>query len=167
MGITNKGFKWSYFVLGIFFLLLSFYTFSNPSINLVSIVIIFGMLAIYKGSIELITNFQTKEMKGIIVGVVDLIVGFYLLLHIFLGLILLPYVFAIWFTVDSIILLTSHVKHDEKNGLYWLLVVLDIIGIVVGVSLFFDPIVSAFTLSLLVSIYILLAGVNNLISSFR
>lgn len=167
MEMTKKGFKISYFALGVLFLVLSFYTFSNPAINLVSIIIIFGMLAIYKGVIELVANVQAKQVKGIVVGVVDLIVGIYLLLHIFLGLILLPYVFAIWFTVDSIILLTNHLKHEQKNGLHWLLVVLDIVGIVIGLSLFLDPIVSALTLSLLVSIYILLAGVNYMITSFR
>lgn len=168
MEITKKGFKLGYFALGGLFLLVSFYTFSNPSINLVSIIIVFAALAIYKGAIELVTNTKTKQLKGIIIGVVDIIVGIYLLLHIFLGLILLPYVFAIWFTVDSIILLTNHTKRgEEKNAIYWLLIILDIVGIVVGIALFFDPIVSSLTLSLLVSIYFLLAGINYLLSSFR
>lgn len=168
MEITKKDFKFGYFALGLLFLLVSFYTFSNPSINLVSIIVVFGALAIYKGVIELIANVKTKQVKGIIVGAVDIIVGLYLLMHILLGLILLPYVFAIWFTVDSLILLSSHTRSgQEKNGVYWLLLVLDILGIAVGVALFFDPIVSSLTLSLLVSIYILLAGINYLLSSFR
>lgn len=68
-----------------------------------------------------------------------MILGIVLMFNLYVGVMALAYVFALWFVIDSIrnLVILNEVRL-VSTAYYWFSLILNIIGI----SLFFDPIVS-------------------------
>lgn len=170
----RKSFHWSSFLLGVLFLLTALLSFRDVTGNLLAIVMVYAIFAIIKGVYEIFLRNQLKQLTGIktyfpiIVGVIDLIVGIYLLFHLDIGISLLPYVFAIWFLLDSIFsLLTLDFARVVSNGFFWFSLIIDSLGIIVGIMLLFHPITSMLTVSFLVGFYFMMFGIVEIVYSFR
>lgn len=170
----KRSFNWGSFILGILFILAALLSFKDVTGNLLAIVIVYAIFAIIKGCYEIFLRNKLKELTGvkmyfpIIMGVIDLIVGIYLLFHLNIGITILPYVFAIWFLLDSIFsLFTLDLARAVSNGFFWFSLIVDILGIIVGFMLLFNPISSVLTLSFLVGFYFMMFGILEIVYSFR
>lgn len=83
------------------------------------------------------------------------------------GVLALPYIFAIWFIIDSIgELLIADVFKAVSRRYYWFKVVMNVLGLILGIMMLFNPIVSALTISFLVGLYFLTSGIDFIVSSF-
>ncbi|MZM07541.1 hypothetical protein GT958_09365, partial [Bifidobacterium pseudocatenulatum] len=77
-------------------------------------------------------------------------------------------VFAVWFIADSVFaLLAADLAKGVSNGYYWFTVIVNILGIILGIMLLFNPISSALTLSFLVGFYFMLFGITHIVYAFR
>lgn len=170
---TNNKFNWGSFLLGIGFLLVAYVTLHNPGSSLLSIVLLFGVAAIVKGVFELTVRsrilkvMNQQHIWAIVLGILDIILGIYLLFNLNIGLTVLPFVFAIWFIADSItgLVMTQFVKGINKP-LFVLTAIVNVLGIILGVALLFNPITSALTLASLVSFYFLMTGIVYIVDAF-
>lgn len=171
--MENQSFDWGAFILGVISIIVALIAFANPIYSVVSLVIVVGIAAIIKGVFELFV--RPKSARGqstnrwvfIIIGIIDLIIGFILLFNIGAGVIALPLVFSIWFIIDSIgILFSAASLRNRSNPGFWISIVLGIIGIVLGVMMLFNPVTAMFTVAFLVGIYFLLAGISGIVSAF-
>ncbi|MEG0158608.1 MAG: DUF308 domain-containing protein [Carnobacterium sp.] len=169
----EQKFNWGYFVLGILFILVSLISFQNPASNLIAIVAVFGISAILKGIFEIVVrrkshkNIGTKSTHLIVIGILDIVIGLFLLFNMTASLIALPYVFAFWFIFDSIgELMTSGAIKQLNFGLYWFTIIINILGIAVGFMLLFNPISSALTLAFLVGFYFMVSGILYIVAAF-
>ena len=166
-------FNFGNFILGIFFIFVSILAFKNPVGDLLSIILFFGIAAIVKGGFELFARRKMSDIEEIapkyiiIVGIIDILIGCILLFNIGASLVALPFVFAIWFIADSVVVLANAKSSKSNNALYWFTIVLGILGIVMGFLLLFNPITSALTLAFLVGIYFLIAGINYIVTAFN
>ncbi|GMG67258.1 HdeD family acid-resistance protein [Tetragenococcus halophilus] len=168
----RKSVNWGGLILGILFLLIALLAFNNPAGSLSAIVIFFAILAIINGIFSIVVRNQIKNMTGfratafLILGTIELILGIILLFNLSAGVIALSYVFAVWFIADSVrnLFFLDHAR-TFGNGHYWLTLFINIIGIIVGLMLFFDPIVSALTISFLVGLYFILIGIFYIVNS--
>lgn len=170
----DRRFDWLAFLIGILFILVALISFYDPAGNLASIVIVFAIFAIGKGIFEILARNRMKELTGykaimpIVIGVIDILVGIFFFFNIGAGIVALPYIFAIWFILDSILaLFTADLAKLFSTGYYWFTIVIGILGIVVGCLFFVNPITSALTLSFLVGLYLMLYGINEIIYAFR
>lgn len=173
MDHSDKSFNWGSFLLGIGFLMVAYITLHNPGSSLLSIVLLFGVLAIIKGIFEL--TFRSQVLKvmnqqhiwAIVLGILDIVLGIYLLFNLNIGLSVLPFVFAIWFIADSItgLFMTQWVSRVNKP-LFVLTMIVNILGIILGIALLFNPITSALTLASLVSFYFLMTGIIYVVDAF-
>lgn len=170
----KHGIDWGALVLGILFVLTSLISFQDPAGNLVAIVLFFAIFAIIKGIFEIFVRNRMKELIGyksyapIILGIIDILIGIYFLFNLNIGIAALPFVFAIWFIVDSIFgLFTVDLAKSVSTGYYWFAIIVDILGIVLGFILLVNPISSALTLSFLVGFYFMIFGITNIIYAFR
>lgn len=170
----NRGFNWSSLILGVLFIIVALLSFQDPVGNLVAIVIVIGAFAIIKGIYEIFVRNKVKELTGyqskmpIVIGIIDIIIGVLLLFNIGAGVITLPFIFAFWFLFDSILgLLTAGSARAFSNGYYWFTVIINIIGILLGIFLLFNPLSSVLTLSFLVGAYFMLVGITEIIYAFR
>ncbi|MBF8807084.1 MAG: DUF308 domain-containing protein [Enterococcus lacertideformus] len=170
----RKNLDWGSLLLGILFVLVSLMSFQDPVGNLVAIVFVFAIFAFLKGVFELFVRNRMKELTGykgkmpLIIGIIDILVGIFFLFNIGAGVVALPFVFAIWFIADSILgLFTADLAKGISAGHYWFTVIINILGILLGIMLLFNPISSALTLSFLVGFYFMIFGINHIVYAFR
>lgn len=103
----------------------------------------------------------------LIIGVFDIILGFLLLFNLTTSIMALPFVFATWFLVDSIGgLFSLEQAKSLSTANYWLQLILSIVGILISISLLFDPITLALTLSFLVGFYLMWIGIFYIVEAF-
>ena len=158
----HHGMDWGSLVLGILFVLTALISFQNPAGNLIAIVMVFAIFAIIK---ELLGY---KAYAPIILGIIDILIGVYLLFNLNIGVAVLPFVFAIWFLFDSIFgLFTLDFAKRVSTGYFWFTLIVDVLGIILGVMLLFNPLSSALTLSFLVGFYFMMFGISNIVYAFR
>ena len=173
METQKSHFNWLSLILGILLIFGSIVSLQDPTGNLVSITIFIGLLGIIKGIFILIFHSKMKKAFGksvtslVFVGVFDIILGFILLTNITYGIIALPFLFAIWFIVDSVTALFSlDIAKEVSTAYYWFSLIINVIGIFLGVMLFFDPITSALTLSFIVGFYLMMIGMSLVVHAF-
>lgn len=170
----TKNFKWSYLLIGVLFILVSLAAFNNPQSSLIAVVYIFAFTAIMKGIFELFFRRKLHQFTGYksttltIEGVFDLIIGFLLLFNTSIGLVTLPFIFALWFIADSVgSLSTASIYKSENPGYYWFTVIVNGLGIILGIMLFFNPITSALAFAFLVGIYFMMIGISLVVYAFN
>ena len=170
----RKTVDWGSLILGILFVIVSLMSFQDPVGNLMAIVVVFAIFAFLKGIFELFVRNRMKELSGykgktpLVVGIIDILVGIFFLFNIGAGVVALPFVFAVWFIADSVFaLLAADLAKGVSNGYYWFTVIVNILGIILGIMLLFNPISSALTLSFLVGFYFMLFGITHIVYAFR
>ena len=173
MSTSKKGFNLVHFILGLVLLVTGLVSFFNPLSSLVAIVVVFAVAALFEGIIQLVFRSRLHEYTGykansiLVLGILDSLIGLFLLFNMNFGLLALPYIFAIWFIIDSIgELIVSDVFKSSSNGYYWFKIVMNVLGLILGIMMLFNPIVSALTISFLVGFYFLTAGIDFIVTSF-
>ena len=171
---SRQGTDWGSLILGILFVLTALVSFQNPAGNLIAIVVVFAIFAIIKGVFEIFVRNRMKELTSykayapLIVGVIDIIVGVYFLFNLSIGVAALPFVFAIWFILDSLFgLFTLDLARSVSTGYFWFTAIINVLGVILGILLFFNPLSSALTLSFLVGFYFMLYGITHIVYAFR
>lgn len=172
--LTSKNkFNVVYFILGLILLLTGIISFLNPMKSLVAIVLIFAISAIFEGIIQLAFRRRLNEYTGhkansiLVLGILDILIGVFLLFNMSFGVLALPYIFAIWFIIDSIgELIIADVFKVVSRRYYWFKVVMNVLGLILGIMMLFNPIVSALTISFLVGLYFLTSGIDFIVTSF-
>ena len=166
----SKKFNLEYLLIGVLFIWASILAFNNPASDLIALTIVFGLMALAKGILEIFLNKKMSPVEGkgsksiSIVGIIDLFIGLFFLLNVTVGADVLPFIFAIWFLCDSIVNLIIGRKIIKNK--YFLYLFINILGVIFGVILLVNPIVSAITLAVLVGCYLLVTGISYVVLSF-
>ncbi|MCI5812872.1 MAG: DUF308 domain-containing protein [Limosilactobacillus coleohominis] len=173
MDRVNKNFDWASFVLGILFVILGCVSMYHVDTTLRFVSILFGIGAILKGIYEIwlrqtVDNLLNhKSVWLIVMAILDIILGIIFLFFHSVGALTIAYVFAIWFIIDCFgQLQVASFYREFRKGYYWLLVVLNVIGIVLGIVLLFNPMLSAIMLVWLIATFLILIGVLAIVASF-
>lgn len=102
-----------------------------------------------------------------VLGVIEIIIGIVLLLNLWLGVLAIPFIFAIWIITDSIgALFLSSAFRGVSNAMFWFILILAIIGLIIGVVLLFNPVGGLFTVAFLVGMYFMIAGITSIVEAF-
>ncbi|WNY23337.1 hypothetical protein MmiHf6_06430 [Methanimicrococcus hongohii] len=170
--VKTKKFDWFSFLIGILFILISLFVFSHIRGSLAAVALYIGLLAILAGIIEFISWYQLRKV-GIgsalffVLGILDILIGLFIIINLNVSIIALPYVFSIWFIISSILgLLTLDLAKMIGKVYYWFKIIISVLGIVIGIALLFNPVISAFMLSFLVGLYFLIYGVVYIVKAF-
>ncbi|SPC37581.1 putative integral membrane protein [Latilactobacillus fuchuensis] len=166
-------FDWSELMTGVIFLVVAYFLFKKPGVALSGFVMVIALAAIIRGIAKLSAYRHLREDTGIratlmlINAILDIILGFLFIFNVPVGIISISYVFAAWFLVDAIVglLNVGHLKQFNLF-LYVVSIILDILGIVVGLLLLMNPVVTAVTLATLVGFYFAILGVNAIVIAF-
>jgi uncharacterized membrane protein HdeD (DUF308 family) len=171
---SKRGIDWSSLILGILFVLTALVSFQDPAGNLIAIVMVFAIFAIIKGVFEIFVRNRWKELTGykayapLVLGVIDIIIGLYFLFNLGIGVAALPFIFAIWFILDSLFgLFALDLARSVSTGYFWFTAIINVLGIILGIALLFHPLTSALTLSFLVGFYFMLYGITHIVYAFR
>lgn len=165
-------FDWGQFISGVIFLLVGFFMMRHQGVALRSLVLVFGIGSIIQGIVWLASYSSFRDLfraswVTLISGIVDLVVGLLFLFYGDFGALTIAILFSIWFLTDSVIgLVFSFHLRDISAPLFLISLVLNIFSLIVALLMLMNPVVSAMTLVLLVAIYLIIYGVNNVIVSF-
>ena len=153
------------FLVGILFIAAALTAFRNPVNNLFAIAVIFGIMAILSG-LWSITHVWSCKLR-FVTGLIEIAAGILLLVHLEFVASIMPYIFAVWFICNSITNLTllSYAK-NYGCGHYWFLLLMGILGIAIGVALFFNPVIAKLTLAFLVGFYLMIVGLIHIVLAF-
>lgn len=171
----NEGFGWVELITAILFFIAAYFAFSNPVDTLETITIFFGIAALLRGILSLVTYFRVRNDASsessptilLVFGIVGILVGLAFLFFSGLGTAVLSYAFAVWFLVDSVEGLSRAPRYKRRGtGLYWTAIVLNVIGLIVGVLLILNPLTALFTFSYLIALAFVYFGVLNLFLAF-
>ena len=169
----EKKFDWLSLILGIVFIILGCWSLKNPDTTLSLLSILVGIGAILKGIYELSLRSTINNLLGInsawllIMAILDIILGMIFIFHIAAGVMTISIIFAFWFIIDCTGQLSvARFYKQFQKGYYWLLVILNVLGIIIGIALFFNPMVSAATIVWLISFFLILLGILAIVAAF-
>ncbi|WP_080873072.1 HdeD family acid-resistance protein [Oceanobacillus timonensis] len=170
----REGFDWVSLILGILFIVASLIVLQDPVGDLIAIAVMIAVFAILKGIFEIILRNKVKKYAAytsklpILIGIIDIVIGIFLLFNMDASIIALPFVFAFWFIIDSVLkIFTADRAKVISKGYYWFFIIANILGVIVGLFLLFNPIFSALTISFFIGFYFMMIGITEIIYAFR
>ncbi|MDN5943712.1 MAG: DUF308 domain-containing protein [Lactiplantibacillus plantarum] len=167
------GFDWTEFMTGIVFLIAAYFVIKQPQAALLSLVFLFAIAAIISGVTTIGGYTKLRRETGLranfalVFAIIDILVGLLFLFHAPTGVLVLGYVFAFWFLIDSIERLTvvSHLR-VFGTGYFVLSLTLDIISLALGILLVINPMIAVISFNVLVSFYFAVFGINAILIAF-
>lgn len=164
---------WS-LIAGVIFIALGLTIFARPFAAFRSLVMVIGIIALCMGAYHIVLHKQLEKelnMGGyqfIIDAIVDVLVGLLLIFSNSFGFFLIAIAFALWFMVDSAIDIYKTVKANKisKKPYYYLTLICGVLGVVIGIFLFFSPMVSNALVILLIAIYFVIEGIKMIVRAF-
>lgn len=169
----KRGIDWLELIVGLLFLVAGIVSIFNPGFTLSWLVVMIGIVAIIRGIAHIVHYFRLRRYTGysavlaIVIGVLDIVLGVFILFNTSAGVAALAVLFPIWFIVDCIFNFAFvGILKLQSKALYWCTIILNILGIVLGVVLLFNPLTSAGTLAMLISFYLILFGVESIALAF-
>lgn len=167
-------FGWANFLLGLVLVALGVYTFVRPQIALSGIVILYSLVAILAGAADIVFYVRLKSNTGfgpamsLVAGILSVLAGFMLLLNPALGSWLFGLVFAVWFTAHSVSRLANYkrIRFIAGRAVAVVSVILNSVGVVLGVLLLLNPLASSLSLGYLVGAALVLHGAGSIVEAF-
>lgn len=158
---------------GIVFLIAAYFVIKQPQAALLSLVFLFAIAAIISGITTIGGYTKLRRETGLranfalVFAIIDILVGLLFLFHAPTGVLVLGYVFAFWFLIDSIERLTvvSHLR-VFGTGYFVLSLILDIISLALGILLVVNPMIAVISFNVLVSFYFAVFGINAILIAF-
>ena len=170
----KKSVDWISLITGICFIIVSFIAFKNPYASLASLVIYFGIIAIVKGVggvliYKKIKDFTRLNIKLFFwISIIDIILGLILLFNVESAVLIIPYVFSIWFIIDSINDISfGRYLRFVPGGLYHLNIIINIITLILGIMMLYNPLRASFTVEFLIGMYLTISGVKYIAYAFK
>ena len=170
----KKSVDWISLITGICFIIVSFIAFKNPYASLASLVIYFGIIAIVKGVggvfiYKKIKDFTRLNIKLFFwISIIDIILGLILMFNIEAAVSVVPFVFAIWFIIDSINDISfGRYLRFIPGRLYELNIAINIITLILGIMMLYNPLSASFTVVYLIGMYLTISGVKYIAYAFE
>ena len=100
MSNEKNKFNWGALIIGILFLITGYYAFMDPAASLISVAFIFGIMAILRGIFEIYSAMKLKKLGTkygmlILVGIINIVLGMFILINWQISVLAIPVVFAI------------------------------------------------------------------------
>ena len=167
----RSGFGWLELVIGIFLIVLGIWTFANPYHALSGMAAAFGLAAIVMGVADIILFIQVERFIGVgpilslIAGILSVMSGIMLLAYPKAGAMALTLLFPIWFIAHCVSRLfhLPYVRFVAGRGVYYLLMVLNIAGLVLGLLMFLSPYFTLNVIRSFAGVYLVLLGIDSVV----
>ncbi|MBO5031824.1 MAG: DUF308 domain-containing protein [Lachnospiraceae bacterium] len=174
----NFKFDWMELVMGILLVLLGIFTFIRPGGMLTGIVVIYGMIAVVTGIVDIVTYVRVEKYTGfgptisLISGILSVMCGIMLLIYPNAGKWIISLLFPVWFIAHCI----SRLSHMNPNGMrggkvfYYFMLIMNVIGVVLGFLMVFRPFLTFMTMRAIgyvVAVYLVLMGIDSIMEAFR
>ena len=170
----RSGYGWLELIIGIVLLVMGMFTLFNPGFALTGLVVVFGILAIVMGVADILLYVRMERYIGfgpilsLVSGILSVMSGIMLLVYPNAGRWILSLLFPIWFISQCISRLCNLqvIRITAGTVVSYLTMIINIIGVILGFMMLFDPIVAMVSVSYLVSFYLIILGIDELVIAF-
>lgn len=168
---TRSGFGWMELITGILLIVLGIFTFVYPDNTVTTMVVIYGVLAVITGIVDIIFYVRVDKHIGfgptisLISGILSVMAGIMLLVYPNAGKWILSLLFPIWFIAHCISSLSNlpMIRFIAGKFTYYFTMIVNIIGLVLGIVMIFSPNISLMTVAYIVGIYLILLGIDSVV----
>ncbi|MGA4514298.1 uncharacterized membrane protein HdeD (DUF308 family) [Staphylococcus caledonicus] len=166
MAQDNNKLKWSSLIMGTLLLIVAVIIFSYPVKNFYTLTWLIGLFILINGIIQLMFRRATKALAGggtgliIVIGIIDIIFGLLVMFNVGASSEFFVFMFAAWFIVSSLIGLFTISKQSALRGLS---IIVNILGLILGVILLFNPMMGMVLVSTMIAITFAILGVTYII----
>ncbi|TSO26031.1 DUF308 domain-containing protein [Lactobacillus sp. LL6] len=168
----DGGFDWGALIAGVLMVVVAFLLMRHPGKSLHAFVLLFGILSIVQGFVwfaaySRFRGFFSRSWVTIVSGILDIIIGVLFLCSYDIGALTIAYLFAIWFFVDSVvgIAFSWHLK-DISTGYFVFSLIMNILSLIIAIFLIFNPVIAMISLVWLVSFWLLVFGINEIVTAW-
>ena len=167
----RSAFGWSELIIGIVLFLLGIFTFIRHYKALTGIVFVYGILAVITGIADILFYVKVEQRTGfgpavsLVTGILSLLAGILLLFNPGTGSWAMAILFPLWFIAHCISRLTHLpvIRLTTGTGYYYFSLIVNILGLVMGFFMIFDPVLSLFSVGYIIGCYLLLTGIDHLV----
>jgi uncharacterized membrane protein HdeD (DUF308 family) len=143
-----------------------------PGRTLIVVAVLFGIQLIVAGIFRFVSAFATDDLTGgtrvlfAVLGVLSLIIGLYAVRHVYVTLLALALLLGIFWIINGATELFMALSHRGMPNRGWT-GVLGVISIIAGIIVLAYPGISLVTLAVVLSIWLLVLGVMEIVLAFR
>lgn len=171
---NRSGFGWLELIIGILLILLGIYTFANPRFALTGMVFAYGITAIIMGVADIVLYARLERYTGfgpvisLVSGILSVMSGMMLIIYPGTGILVLTVLFPIWFIAHCISRMTHlhHIRLIIGNGVYYFTLVINIIGLVLGLMMIYRPLFTVTAIRCFAGAYLVLLGIDGITMAF-
>lgn len=172
MSKSNDKIKWSSLIIGVIFLIIAVIIFSFPVENFAAITWVIGLLSVINGILEIIYRRANKAVAGIpkgvtiTMGIINIIFGLVVMFNSELTSVFFVYCFAFWIVINSLLSILISTPGERANrGLRIFSVILNILAIIFGIVLMFNPLLGIIFISVMIALSFVMFGIFNIIDA--
>ena len=167
----RSNFGWLELAIGILLIILGVLVFVKPDLAMTSMVFAYGAAAVVMGVADIILYIQVDRFTGfgpilsLISGILSVMSGIMLLVQPRIGVLVLTVLFPIWFIAHCISRLAhlGHIRFVAGNGTYYFTLIVNIIGLILGILMIFNPFFTLATIRGFAGVYLILLGADSIV----
>lgn len=169
----RSSYGWLELIVGILLTVLGIYSFFRPVDYLTTLIVIYGVAALVTGIADIVFYCKMERHIGfaptvsLVTGVLGVMAGLVLMVHPGAGRWAIGLFFPLWFIAHCISRLThlSVVRFIAGTAVYVFELIVNILGILLGVSMLLTPQVTFLSMNLVIGFYLLLLGIDCIIEA--
>lgn len=167
----RSAFGWGKLIIGILLMVLGIFTFARPSSALTGIVFVYGILAVVTGIADIAFYIKMERHTGfgpaisLVTGILSILAGVLLLFNPGAGKWAMVILFPLWFIMHCISRLTHLpiIRVTAGTGYYYFTLIVNILGLLLGFVMIFNPLLSFISVSYIIGFYLMLIGIDHLV----
>ena len=157
-------------IFSVLLIICGVFTLTRPAAAIGGPAIVYGILAIATGVMDIVIYAKLERHTGfgpataLVTGILSAIAGVLILIEPSIGAITLVWIFPIWFICHCISRLTrlDIIRAEAGKAHYYFSLIVNVLGLVVGIMMLFNPYFSFISLSWFVGFYLILLGVDGI-----
>ena len=169
----HTGYGWLELIEGILLIILGALAIASPGGILRWITIFYGVMAIVTGITDIIFYAKSERYIGfapcvsLAAGVISVITGLALMAYPHIGELVVTLLLPLWFIAHSVSKLCHlrFIRSLYRGRYFYVSLVINVIGLVVGVLMIFWPQIALFSVGFLIGTYLIILGIDSVISA--
>ena len=169
----RSSYGWLELIIGILLSALGIYSFFRPVDYLTTLIVVYGVAAFVTGIADIVFYCKMERHIGfaptvsLVTGVLGVMAGLVLMVHPGAGRWAIGLFFPLWFIAHCISRLThlSVVRFIAGTAFYVIELIVNILGILLGISMLLTPQVTFLSMNLVIGFYLLLLGIDCIIEA--
>ena len=169
----RSSFGWLQLAIGIALIVLGVLALANPDLALNGMVIAYGIAAVVMGVADILLYIRVERYTGLgpilalISGILSVMSGVMLMLYPRAGVLVLTVLFPIWFIAHCVsrLMHVNHIRYVAGDGVFSFALVVNIVGLILGFLMLLSPHTTLSTLRWFAGIYLVLLGVDGVVTA--